>query len=95
MKCEKCGSEKITYYKQIIKSGRVYVAARCENGHSPIKGKPFYPVWQFDVSKLPKLPSDEEQEEKQEELFLFQLPKSTEKKTTQPYKNFPQPIENL
>lgn len=95
MKCDKCGNEKITYYRQIIKGGRVYVTARCGNGHSPKKGQPFYSMANFDVDKLPLLPKDEDFQEQQEELFLSK-PITTLKPTPPPqkfpYKNFPIPV---
>lgn len=55
MKCDKCHSQKITYYKQQRKDGLWIVTARCENDHHPITGKPFYPISKFDLSKLPVL----------------------------------------
>lgn len=70
MKCQYCDSQKITYYKQKIKSGRFYVTARCENGHSPIKGKPFYPVEQFNLDELPILKKIEDETEVQQENFF-------------------------
>jgi len=59
MNCEKCHSDKITYYKQRRKDGVIVITARCENGHSPIKGKPFYPISQFDISTLAMLPGSD------------------------------------
>ena len=58
MNCDKCNSSQITYYKQRRKDGVMVVTARCENGHHPITGKPFYPISQFDISALPLLGSD-------------------------------------
>ena len=55
MKCYICGSEKITHYRQIRIDGVKVVTARCENGHIPEKGKPFYSVRDFEVDKLPSL----------------------------------------
>lgn len=79
IKCHICGSSKITFYRQKIKGGRVYVTARCENEHSPVKGKPFFEQWRFDVENLP---------------FLGEEPIKREKAKTQvPYINFPLPIE--
>jgi hypothetical protein len=66
MICEKCGSSAISYYRQVISNGKTVVTARCERGHSPIKGRPFFPVAGFDLAKLPRLP---EQDEKQPTLF--------------------------
>jgi hypothetical protein len=60
--CYKCGSRKIAYYRQIRADGQAVVTARCENDHSPVKGKPFFPKWQFNVSKLPLLPSQAQME---------------------------------
>ena len=57
-KCEDCGSEKITFYKQVRKDGVVVVTARCENWHHPKHGKPFYPVYNFHLDKLPLLPQE-------------------------------------
>lgn len=56
-KCGTCASQNITYYKQRRKDGVWVVTARCENGHHPIKGKPFYSVSDFDVESLPDLNS--------------------------------------
>lgn len=61
MTCDKCGSSAITYYRQRRKDGMIVVTARCDRGHHPITGKPFYPVSQFDISTLPMLPGQEEQ----------------------------------
>ncbi len=74
MKCQYCDSQKITYYKQKIKSGRFYVTARCENGHSPIKGKPFYPVENFNVDELPVLKKIEDEIEIQQQNFFEPSP---------------------
>jgi hypothetical protein len=60
MKCDKCGSEKITYYKQRRKDKVIVVTARCENNHHPVTGKPFYPISQFDISALDILPGSHE-----------------------------------
>jgi len=62
MKCYQCSSTKITYYKQRRKDGKYIVTARCENNHIPVKGKPFYPLYKFDVNKLPLLGSVENKE---------------------------------
>lgn len=55
MKCDKCSSTNIIYYKQLRKDGRYIVTARCENDHLPETGKPFYPSRKFDIMKLPLL----------------------------------------
>jgi hypothetical protein len=68
--CYKCGSRKITYYRQIIANGKTVITARCENDHSPVKGKPFFPKWQFNIRALPLLPS-----QAQMELPSVSLPK--------------------
>lgn len=60
MKCDKCGSQKITYYKQQRKDKIWVVTARCDNDHHPISGKPFYPISKFDISKLPVLGEEKE-----------------------------------
>jgi hypothetical protein len=64
-----CGSKKITHYRQIRKDGVPVVTARCENGHIPERTRPFYPVAQFDVWKLPPLPS-----QANEQMPLFDEP---------------------
>lgn len=46
-KCEDCGSEDITFYKQKRVDGVWVVTARCDKGHKPNKYKPFYPVYNF------------------------------------------------
>lgn len=72
-KCHVCGSEKVTYYRQIRIDGVTVVTARCENDHSPIKGKPFYPVYNFHVDELPLLPSQRSDPVAQQaELFKAQ-----------------------
>lgn len=78
--CYICGDENITYYRQKIKGGRIYITARCKNGHSPIKGKPFFEQWRFDIDTLPFL----DEEEKSQQLQLF---------PAQPYRNYPFPVE--
>jgi hypothetical protein len=95
-KCGTCQSTKITYYRQKIKGGRIVVTARCENWHHPIKGKPFYPMYNFQVEKLPLLPDEKPEEEtKQEELWQVRNKSIQEQWKTHPlnYKNFPLPIE--
>lgn len=62
MKCDKCGSKNITYYKQQRKDKMWIVTARCENDHHPVTGKPFYSIAKFDLSKLPILGSETPQE---------------------------------
>lgn len=89
MKCDKCGTDKITYYRQTIKGGRKVVTARCENGHHPTTGKPFYPQYLFRVEELPALPKADEPDI----IPMFEsLPVITQK-PKQPYKNFPYPTE--
>jgi hypothetical protein len=56
--CEKCGSTTIKFYRQIRSDGITVVTARCENGHSPNKYKPFYPVYNFHLDELPLLPKE-------------------------------------
>ncbi len=53
--CEKCNSKKVTFYKQQRIDGVWVVVARCENGHTPNKYKPFYPVYKFKVDELPNV----------------------------------------
>lgn len=67
--CHICGNKEIAYYRQKIKSGRFYVTARCANGHSPVKGKPFYPVEKFNLDELPLLQKVEDEVEKQQNFF--------------------------
>lgn len=88
MKCDKCGSDKITHCRQTIKDGRVVVTARCDNGHHPVTGKPFYPQYLFKLDELPPLPTADEPDI----MPMFEsLPVIT--KTPQPYRNFPFPLE--
>lgn len=54
-KCEDCGSEDITFYKQKRVDGVWVVTARCDKGHKPNKYKPFYPVYNFHLDELPEL----------------------------------------
>lgn len=86
MKCDKCGTDKITYYRQTIKGGRKVVTARCENGHHPTTGKPFYPQYLFKIDELPALPQTDEPET----IPMF-APRPAAPK--QPYRNFPLPTE--
>lgn len=67
--CHVCGDKDISYYRQRIKSGKFYVTARCANGHSPVKGKPFYPVENFKLDELPLLQKAEDEIEKQQNFF--------------------------
>lgn len=55
MICEKCASGNIKHYKQLRRDGVWVVCARCENGHNPVKSRPFYPVSEFDLASLPIL----------------------------------------
>lgn len=97
-KCHVCGSTKITHYRQIRVDGVAVVTARCANWHIPIKGKPFYPVAQFDLKKLPLLPDEqplfqyveafkEQTQEVQKKYPSMPRPKSTGV-------NFPYPVED-
>lgn len=79
MKCDVCNSEKITYLKQVRVDKVVVVTARCENNHIPEKGKPFYSIHNFNLSKL-------------DTLNNFQ--KKFEEKKKSPYRNYPLPIED-
>jgi len=91
-KCHVCGSTKITHYRQIRKDGVAIVTARCENGHIPLKGKPFYPVYNFHVDELPLLPSQASDPIAQQvELF-----KAQDKEVSQVWKypRMPRPVLN-
>lgn len=66
MKCDRCGTTEVKHYKQRRRDGVWVVTARCENGHIPETGRPFYPISQFDISALPVLGS---QKDEQPELF--------------------------
>lgn len=57
--CHVCKNSEITFYRQMRADGVIVVTARCKNGHSPVKGKPFYPTWQFNLDKLPMLPTEQ------------------------------------
>lgn len=72
MNCHICNSSAITYYRQIRKDGVSVVTARCENGHIPEKGHPFYSVAKFNVFELPLLGAEDD-----EQMPLFELPKQT------------------
>lgn len=89
MKCDKCGSDKITYYRQTIKGGRVAVTARCEKGHHPITGKPFYPQYLFKIDELPALPKADETDI----MPMFESLPVIIQKPKQPYRNYPIPTE--
>jgi len=67
-RCEVCQNTTITFYRQVIKGGRVVVTARCANGHHPKKGTAFYPLYNFHIEKLPLLP-----QEPQQRNFLFEV----------------------
>lgn len=78
--CHVCGSKKVKHYRQMRSDGKSVVTARCENGHIPEKGKPFYPKWQFNIDALPPLSSSANNEQPElfapkpaEELDLIQL----------------------
>jgi hypothetical protein len=73
MRCDKCGSTAITYYKQRRKDGVIVVTARCENDHHPITGKPFYPISQFDIASLPMLG-----EKAAPQIEMFTMPAETQ-----------------
>ena len=61
MRCNHCFSEQITYFRQYRRDGKAVVTARCINGHSPVKGRPFFPVAHFaDIKALPLLPGQKE-----------------------------------
>lgn len=87
-KCQVCGNGKITHYRQIRKDGVSVVTARCENGHIPIKGQPFYPVAQFNLDELPLL-SKREKDIETTQYPMFHYP---EKIVREIWKN-PEPIK--
>lgn len=97
--CHKCGSRKITYYRQLRADGVPVVTARCENDHSPVKGKPFFSTRLFDVRKLPLLPSQAQMELPQPkrlqlpEVKIPFYPKPTRPIRREPDKNIPLPVE--
>lgn len=98
-KCHICNSYEIKHYRQLRRDGVWVVTARCENGHIPIKGKPFYLVALFDVDKLPVLPS-QDGDTKQVDMFKYQPQKQEQikKYPSLPIppptgRNFPLPIE--
>lgn len=98
--CHICNSYEIKHYRQRRRDGVWVVTARCENGHIPIKGKPFYPVYQFDVDSLPILPI-QEPDVLQVDMFKPRVvwkPEPIKKYPPMPKpkysgRNFPQPIE--
>lgn len=67
--CHYCGSKSIQHYRQLRKDRIWVVTARCENGHIPEKGKPFYSVALFDVASLPVLKNNDPNDG-QIELFV-------------------------
>lgn len=97
-KCHVCQSTKITHYRQIRKDGVTVVTARCENGHIPQKGKPFYPVYLFKVDKLPLLGGDEIPSKPVQQLTMLEqnpvkkYPPMPKPKYTGV--NFPYPVED-
>lgn len=92
MKCHICNSQKITHYRQIRKDRVAVVTARCENGHIPEKGKPFYPVYNFHVDELPLLPSQRTDPIAQQvEMFKAQ---EQEVRQIFKYPPMPRPVSN-
>ncbi len=91
MKCHICNNDKITHYKQQRKDKVWVVTARCANGHIPEKGKPFYPIANFNLDALPEIgkapPPPARQLSWEEQL---RKDYSNEHKS---YRNYPQPIE--
>lgn len=55
IRCDKCQSENVKFYKQRRVDGVWVVVARCEHGHNPNKYKPFYPVYNFHLDTLPEV----------------------------------------
>ncbi len=103
--CHICNSYEIKHYRQRRRDGVWVVTARCENDHIPVKGKPFYPLYLFDVDSLPILPS-QEPDIKQEAMFETQKAEIRQIWNPEPVKkyppmpkprstgiNYPQPIE--
>lgn len=70
--CHVCGSTNIRFLKQKRTDGVWVVTARCDNNHIPEKGKPFYPVANFDLGKLSPLVNESKIE--QPELFTQKKP---------------------
>lgn len=68
--CHICQSQNITHYRQKRKDGVWVVTARCENGHIPEKGKPFYSIAKFDIVSLPVLPGQEDNLQPVQQLEL-------------------------
>ena len=93
MKCEKCGSERITFYRQLRSDNVWVVTARCDNMHIPNMKKIFYPVADFKVSKLPQWPIPKAPPPQMTMLEKFTT-KESKPKPTQPYTNFPFPVRN-
>lgn len=86
-KCCECGSQEITYYRQIRADGITVVTARCANDHHPLRGHPFYSVLDFNLDTLDLLPSQRNDPiAKQVEMF-----KAQEKEVKQIYKYPPMP----
>lgn len=88
MKCHVCKSDSIQHYRQMRRDGVWVVTARCENGHIPEKGKPFYSISLFDVSTLPVLKSaaseivsrNENKDDSQDLLEWFEEKQKTKNK---------------
>lgn len=95
IKCEKCGSTNITFYRQMRCDYYWTVTARCEKMHIPNKYKIFYPVKDFDLAKLPDLPKDRQEERQLTMLEQIEQEARIQYPEKPPYKNFPQPIEDL
>lgn len=104
--CQICQSQDIKFYRQKIAGGRVYVTARCRNGHSPIKGRPFYPVEKFVLDELPFLitPGDEIKTQQQnffdnppekivKDIFFDEKPFKYPRQTKKPPSGINVPIE--
>lgn len=94
MKCEKCGSERITFYRQLRSDNVWVVTARCDNMHIPNMKKIFYPVADFKIGKLPDLPKNKAPQTQM--TMLEQITEDARKqyKPKQPYTNFPFPVRN-
>lgn len=59
--CHICQNATITHYRQKRVDGVTVITARCENGHIPEKGRPFYPLALFDITALPVLPGQRDE----------------------------------
>ncbi len=96
MKCEKCGSERITFYRQLRSDNVWVVTARCDNMHIPNMKKIFYPVADFKISKLPQWPIPKAPKPQRQLSMLEQIVEDAKKeyKPQQPYTNFPFPVRN-